>query len=69
MGRKILTISLPPEYESFVQWRIKSEGYGSTSEYFRTLIREDRRAVRVERERLEREIMKDMAIERLRERS
>jgi antitoxin ParD1/3/4 len=35
-------ISLPDELKEFVDHRIQSEGYGSSSEYMRELIRRDR---------------------------
>ena len=41
MARKIISISLPPEFYAFVEGRIRDLGHGSTSEYFRSLIRED----------------------------
>lgn len=37
-----MNISLPNELKSFVDARIKAEGYGSSSEYMRELIRRDR---------------------------
>lgn len=37
-----MNISLPDELKSFVDLRIQSEGYGSSSEYMRELIRRDR---------------------------
>jgi Arc/MetJ-type ribon-helix-helix transcriptional regulator len=61
MARKIMSISIPAEYLNFIQWRIRNEGYASVSEYFRNLVRQDRRAVEAERDRIEREIMREMA--------
>ena len=37
-----MNISLPDDLKSFVDHRIQSEGYGSSSEYMRELIRRDR---------------------------
>ena len=37
-----MNISLPDELKEFVDHRIESEGYGSSSEYMRELIRRDR---------------------------
>jgi len=37
-----MNISLPDELKAFVDHRIQSEGYGSSSEYMRELIRRDR---------------------------
>jgi Arc/MetJ-type ribon-helix-helix transcriptional regulator len=66
MARSIISISLPQWMEAYVQEAIKEDGYDSASEYFRGLIRGDRRnrqyqkrqdhvtlKYRAERERLE----------------
>lgn len=37
-----MNISLPDELKQFVDQRIQSEGYGTSSEYMRELIRRDR---------------------------
>ncbi len=37
-----MNISLPDDLKSFVDHRISTEGYGSSSEYMRELIRRDR---------------------------
>lgn len=37
-----MNISLPDELKLFVDHRIEAEGYGSSSEYMRELIRRDR---------------------------
>lgn len=37
-----MNISLPDELKVFVDHRIQTEGYGSSSEYMRELIRRDR---------------------------
>ncbi|HZP66638.1 MAG TPA: type II toxin-antitoxin system ParD family antitoxin [Rudaea sp.] len=37
-----MNISLPDDLRAFVDQRIRSEGYGSSSEYMRELIRRDR---------------------------
>jgi antitoxin ParD1/3/4 len=37
-----MNISLPEELKAFVDRRIRDEGYGSSSEYLRELIRKDR---------------------------
>lgn len=41
-GMSTMNISLPEELKSFVDSRIHSEGYGTSSEYIRELIRHDR---------------------------
>jgi len=48
MARKIMTISLPPDFHSFVEGRVRSLGLGSTSEYFRSLIVQDHKKVQEE---------------------
>lgn len=37
-----MNISLPDELKAFVDARIKADGYGTSSEYMRELIRRDR---------------------------
>ncbi len=37
-----MNVSLPEELKTFVDERVGSDGYGSTSEYVRDLIRRDR---------------------------
>ena len=37
-----MNISLPDELKTYVDQRIRAEGFGSTSEYMRELIRRDR---------------------------
>lgn len=37
-----MNISLPEELKAYVDSRIKTEGFGSSSEYMRALIRRDR---------------------------
>jgi antitoxin ParD1/3/4 len=37
-----MNISLPEELKAFLDQRIETEGYGSSSEYMRELIRRDR---------------------------
>lgn len=37
-----MNISLPDELKAYVDSRIRAEGYGSSSEYMRELIRRDR---------------------------
>ena len=37
-----MNISLPEELKNFVDQRIQAEGYGTSSEYMRELIRRDR---------------------------
>ncbi|HSS07599.1 MAG TPA: ribbon-helix-helix protein, CopG family [Rhodanobacteraceae bacterium] len=37
-----MNISLPDDLKAFVDHRIQNEGYGSSSEYMRELIRRDR---------------------------
>jgi antitoxin ParD1/3/4 len=41
-GVTTMNISLPEELKAFVDRRIQDEGYGSSSEYMRELIRRDR---------------------------
>ena len=41
-GMSTMNISLPEELKSFVDQRIQAEGYGTSSEYMRELIRRDR---------------------------
>lgn len=41
-----MNISLPDELKEFVDHRIEAEGYGSSSEYMRELIRRDRDRVK-----------------------
>jgi len=43
MARKTITISLPQHLRTFVEGRVEAEGFGTVSEYFRTLIRQDQR--------------------------
>ncbi len=38
-----MNISLPETMRQWVQERISADGYGTASEYFRTLVREDQR--------------------------
>ncbi len=40
-----MNVSLPDELKSFVDERVEHDGYGSTSEYVRELIRRDRERV------------------------
>ena len=40
-----MNVSLPDELKSFVDERVEHDGYGSTSEYVRDLIRRDRERV------------------------
>ena len=44
-----MNISLPEELKEFVDDRIRAEGYGSSSEYMRELIRRDRDRVQFRR--------------------
>ena len=39
--RLSLNISLPPDMKEWVDARVDQAGYGTTSEYFRQLVRED----------------------------
>ncbi len=41
-GMSTMNISLPEELKNFVDQRIQAEGYGTSSEYMRELIRRDR---------------------------
>ncbi|MEX2217896.1 MAG: ribbon-helix-helix domain-containing protein [Phycisphaerales bacterium] len=38
-----LTISMPPSMAEFIRRRMAAKGYGNTSEYFRQLVRADRK--------------------------
>ena len=40
--RRQITFSVPEDVHRYVQMRVEATGYGSASEYFRELIREDR---------------------------
>jgi antitoxin ParD1/3/4 len=42
MSRSTIHISVPGAVRRYVEDRVESSGYGSVSEYFRELIREDR---------------------------
>ncbi len=42
MSRSTIHISVPEAVRRYVDDRIESAGYGSISEYFRELVREDR---------------------------
>lgn len=55
-----MNISLPDKLKSYVDARVANDGYGTASEYFRELIRQDQQ--RREQEQLER-----ARLERLRE--
>jgi putative addiction module CopG family antidote len=48
MARKTINISLPPDIYSFVEARIAAGEYGSTSEYFRFLIKLDKQRLQDE---------------------
>jgi antitoxin ParD1/3/4 len=39
-----LTISLPESLRDFIEQQVKTKGYGNTSEYVRSLVREDQEA-------------------------
>ena len=43
MTRSTIHISVPATVRQFVEQRVSESGYGSVSEYFRELLREDRR--------------------------
>jgi len=38
-----LTISLPEKLKEFIDQRVESEGFGTVSEYVRSLVREDQK--------------------------
>jgi antitoxin ParD1/3/4 len=38
-----LTISLPEKLKEFIDQRVESEGFGTVSEYLRSLVREDQK--------------------------
>lgn len=39
-----LTISLPESLRDFIEQQVKTKGFGNTSEYVRSLVREDQEA-------------------------
>lgn len=43
MGKDTMSIAIPPELRMFVESRVSSGEYGNTSEYFRELVRRDKR--------------------------
>ena len=43
MGRKIIHISVPPAIHEFVETRVRDGDFASVSEYFRELIKHDKR--------------------------
>ena len=43
MGRSTIHISVPDAVRSYVEARVSASGYSTVSEYFRVLIRNDRR--------------------------
>lgn len=50
-----MNISLPESLREWVEQRVSDEGYGTASEYFRALVREDQR--RRAREELDRKLI------------
>jgi antitoxin ParD1/3/4 len=50
-----MNISLPESLRQWVEQRIEAEGYGTASEYFRTLVREDQK--RKAREHLDQKLI------------
>lgn len=42
MSRSTIHISVPDAVRRYVEDRVEASGYGSVSEYFRELVREDR---------------------------
>lgn len=42
MARSTIHISVPEKWLGFVEMRVAEEGFGSVSEYFRELLRDDR---------------------------
>lgn len=50
-----MNVSLPETMRRWVEQRVESEGYGTVSEYFRALIREDQK--RKAREELDRKLI------------
>jgi antitoxin ParD1/3/4 len=50
-----MNISLPDSLRRWVEQRVATEGYGTTSEYFRALVREDQK--RLAREKLDRKLL------------
>ena len=43
MSRATIHISVPRTMRTYVEARVAASGYGTVSEYFRELVREDRR--------------------------
>ena len=39
-----MTISLPESLREFIEQQVKTKGYGNTSEYLRSLVRDDQEA-------------------------
>lgn len=42
MARKTITISVPDTVHRYIEERVAEAGFGSVSDYFRNLVREDR---------------------------
>lgn len=42
MARKQITISVPETMQRYIENRVNESGFGTVSEYFRNLVREDR---------------------------
>jgi antitoxin ParD1/3/4 len=61
MARIKLTISLPETVEEYVRDRIEAGNYGSASEYFRELIRDEQ--LRIEQWRFERSLAKEATVQ------
>lgn len=48
--RRTVNVSMPPEMLRWVEKKAESGGYGTTSEYFRHLVRQDRSIARLRAE-------------------
>jgi Arc/MetJ-type ribon-helix-helix transcriptional regulator len=59
MATRTINISMPASLGEFVDRRLKEDGFGNVSEYFRYLVREERRAL--EERSLEAKLLEGMA--------
>lgn len=59
MATRTINISMPDSLGEFVDRRLKEDGFGNVSEYFRYLVREERR--QMEDRSLEAKVLEGMA--------
>ena len=59
MATRTINISMPDSLGEFVDRRLKEDGFGNVSEYFRYLVREERRLI--EDRSLEAKLLEGMA--------